>query len=72
MDRTQKHPALGILYYKNTVPGIPLMVCPHSGKICMQDEYESAEGEPIWPFCGHEPKSEKNQDKDQEEKAEEG
>ena len=48
------------------------MVCPHSGKICMQDEYESAEGEPIWPFCGHEPKSEKNQDKDQEEKAEEG
>lgn len=65
VDQTSKCGALPILYYRNTVPGIPVRVCEHSGKICMQDEYENEMGE-VWPFCGHESKAEKNQDKDQE------
>ena len=31
----------------------------------MQDEFENELGE-VWPFCGHESRTEKNQEKEQE------
>ncbi len=66
VDMTGKCPSLPILYFKNTVPGIPILVCELSGKMCMQDEFENEQGEGIWPLCGHESKGDKAQDNDQD------